>query len=71
MKASRRMSVRSNQPNVMTGLGFLGNRHQPDLWKRLLPSARAQLVADGLFNEDGSITPKGMSVLKEHRSKPC
>lgn len=65
MKANHRRAARGNQPNAMTGLGFLGNRHQPDLWKRLLPSARAQLVADGLFNEDGSITEKGMSVLKD------
>lgn len=47
----------------ITGFTFRGNRHHPDLWKTLLPNARAKLIANGLFTSEGKITDKGRSML--------
>ena len=45
-------------------LALRGDRHKPDLWSTLLPSAKTKLVEQGLFTIDGQITELGKANLK-------
>lgn len=65
MKAKRRSRLGAGSSIGTTAFFGRGDRHCKDLWKEILPATRAKLVADGLFNEDGSVTAKGLALSKE------
>lgn len=56
-------------PTGLVGMALRGNRHKPDLWKRLMPSAKAKLVQQGLFTTDGQITELGKTHLASLEKK--
>ena len=63
LKAKRTRDPRGGQMD--TAIAMRGDRHKVDLWAKLLPSARAKLVTDGLFTTDGKITAKGLDLLND------